>query len=57
MTELEQQLLKRIAELEKQVTDKDSRIAYLEEQFKLAQQKRFGQSAEGHPAQGDLFNC
>ena len=56
MTELEQQLLKRIAELEKQVTDKDSRIAYLEEQFKLAQQKRFGQSAEGHPAQGDLFN-
>lgn len=56
MTELEQQLLKRIAELEKQVTDKDSRIAYLEEQFKLAQQKQFGKSTEGHPAQGDLFN-
>ena len=29
---------------------------FLEEQFRLAQQQRFGASSEGHPAQGDLFN-
>lgn len=29
---------------------------YLEEQFRLAQQKRFGASSEAHPGQGELFN-
>ena len=29
---------------------------FLEEQFRLAQQQRFGASSEAHPAQGDLFN-
>jgi hypothetical protein len=28
----------------------------LQEQFRLAQQKRFGASSEGHPGQGELFN-
>jgi transposase len=29
---------------------------HLLEQFRLAQQKRFGASSEGHPGQGELFN-
>jgi transposase len=29
---------------------------YLLEQFRLAQQKQFGQSSEAHPDQGELFN-
>ncbi len=29
---------------------------YLLEQFRLAQQKRFGKSSEAHPDQGELFN-
>lgn len=29
---------------------------YLEEQFRLAQQKQFGISSEAHPGQGELFN-
>ena len=33
-----------------------ARNCYLEEQFRLAQQKQFGKSAEGHPGQGELFN-
>jgi len=33
-----------------------ARLVFLEEQFRLAQQQRFGASSEGHPAQGDLFN-
>ena len=33
-----------------------ARNAYLEEQFRLAQQKRFGVSSESHPGQGELFN-
>jgi transposase len=33
-----------------------SRLDYLEEQFRLAQQKRFGASSESHPGQGELFN-
>lgn len=44
------QLLKRL------LKERDAKIAYLEEQFYLAQQKRFGQSSEGHPGQGELFN-
>ena len=29
---------------------------HLLEQFRLAQQKQFGASSEGHPGQGELFN-
>lgn len=53
----------RIAELEKQLKyereasiKKDAKIAYLYEQFRLAQQKQFGKSAEGFVGQGELFN-
>lgn len=52
----EQNLLNRIAELEAQLTKEKARNDYLEEQFRLAQQKQFGQSAEGFDAQGDLFD-
>ena len=44
-----QQLKQMIAQLQ-------ARNNYLEEQFRLAQQKRFGASSELHPAQADLFN-
>jgi transposase len=50
------QLHRRIAELENLLADKDAKIAFLEEQFRLAQQKQFGASSEGHPGQGELFN-
>ena len=43
-------LLKRL--LLKQI----QRTHYLEEQFRLAQQKQFGKSAEGFVGQGELFN-
>ena len=33
-----------------------ARYHYLEEQFRLAQHKQFGKSAEGYPGQGELFN-
>ena len=56
MTDTSNALLQRIAELEKQVSELESRNVYLEEQFRLAQQKQFGKSAEGHPGQGELFN-
>ena len=46
----------RIAELENQVEQLQSRNQYLEEQFRLAQQKQFGASTEGCPGQGELFN-
>jgi|TARA_E500000081_G_scaffold82611_1_gene83951 hypothetical protein len=36
--------------------EKRARIAYLEEQFRVAQHKQFGKSTEGHPGQGELFN-
>lgn len=52
----EQDLLQRIAELETKLAQSEARNQYLEEQFQLAQQKQFGQSAEGFDAQGDLFN-
>ena len=35
---------------------KDAKLAYLLEQFRLAQQKQFGKSAEGFAGQGELFN-
>ncbi len=40
----------------KQSAKQAARLMFLEEQFRLAQQQRFGASSEGHPAQGDLFN-
>ena len=49
-------LRKLLAEQAELLVEKDARIAYLEEQFRLAQQKQFGASAEGHPGQGELFN-
>jgi len=56
MIDAQQILHHRIAELEKQVTQLQSRNHYLEEQFRLAQQKQFGASSEAHPGQGELFN-
>lgn len=50
------ELLHRIAELEKQVEQLESRNQFLEEQFRIAQHKQFGKSTEGHPGQGELFN-
>tara|TARA_R110002167_G_scaffold361046_1_gene578960 strand:- start:796 stop:2289 length:1494 start_codon:yes stop_codon:yes gene_type:complete len=42
--------------LKKLLAQQAARLMFLEEQFRLAQQQRFGASSEGHPAQGDLFN-
>ena len=42
--------------LKKLLTKQAARLLFLEEQFRLAQQQRFGASSESHPAQGDLFN-
>lgn len=59
----EQAYQQRIAELEQQLSDEreltsqlTSRNHYLEEQFRFAQQKRFGASSEGYSGQGELFN-
>ena len=49
-------LRKLLAEQAELLAEKDARIAYLEEQFRLAQQKQFGASSESHPGQGELFN-
>lgn len=40
----------------KNVVVGDGAYQYLEEQFRLAQQKQFGKSTEGHPSQCELFN-
>lgn len=42
--------------LKKLLAKQAARLSFLEEQFRLAQQQRFGASSESHPAQGDLFN-
>lgn len=42
--------------LKKLLAERDATIAYLTEQFRLAQHKQFGKSAEGYPGQGELFN-
>lgn len=42
--------------LKQMLAKQSSRLLYLEEQFRLAQQKRFGASNEGYPGQGELFN-
>ena len=44
------------ATLKKMLSQVMARYQYLEEQFRIAQQKQFGKSAEGHPGQGELFN-
>ena len=44
------------ATLKKMLSQVMSRYQYLEEQFRISQHKQFGQSAEGHPGQGELFN-
>ena len=63
MTDDEQSLPNDIEQLKamllaerKQSAEQAARLVFLEEQFRLAQQQRFGSSSEGHPAQGDLFN-
>ncbi len=44
------------ATLKKMLSQVMARYQYLEEQFRIAQQKQFGKSAEAHPGQGELFN-
>jgi transposase len=45
-----------VEQLKQIILRQQSRLNYLEEQFRLAQQNRFGASSEGHPGQGELFN-
>ena len=52
----EKEYQSRIAELEALLEEKSAWIAYLEEQFRVAQHKQFGKSTEGHSGQGELFN-
>ena len=63
MTDDEQSLLNDIEQLKamllaerEQSAQLAARLVFLEEQFRLAQQQRFGAQSESHPAQGDLFN-
>lgn len=49
-------LQKMVLSLQSQVKNLTAEKQHLIEQFRLAQQQRFGASSEGHPAQGDLFN-
>ena len=44
------------AALKKLLSEVVARNQFLEEQFRLAQQKQFGASSEGYPGQGELFN-
>jgi len=45
-----------VLSLQCQVKNLTEEKHHLLEQFRLAQQQRFGASSEAHPAQGDLFN-
>jgi transposase len=45
-----------VLSLQSQVKNLTAEKQHLIEQFRLAQQQRFGASSEAHPAQGDLFN-
>ena len=45
-----------VRSLQPQVKNLHAEKQHLIEQFRLAQQKQFGASSEGHLAQGDLFN-
>jgi transposase len=49
-------LKKLLSEQSEKLAQATARNQYLEEQFRLAQQKQFGKSAEGFDAQGDLFD-
>ena len=49
-------LQKQVVEQEKVIAALQARNLFLEEQFRLAQQQRFGASSEAHPEQGDFFN-
>ena len=51
------ELIQEIEALKAELAQKDTKIAYLIEQFRLAQQKRFGKSSEGDPGQGELFTA
>ncbi|QQX82676.1 hypothetical protein JK628_20415 [Shewanella sp. KX20019] len=51
---VELQLL--VLKLQQELHAKDVKINFLEEQFRLAQQKQFGKSAEGHIGEGEVFN-
>ena len=42
--------------LKQLLAKQQQRLSFLEEQFRLAQQKQFGVSSEGYPGQGELFN-
>lgn len=60
---LKQLLLETLAAKDDEIESKDNEIAKLKqsvqqllEQFRLAQQKRFGVSSESHDYQGELFN-
>ena len=49
-------LQKMVASLREENHDLAAKVERLNEQFRLAQQKRFGKSSEAHPGQGELFN-
>ena len=49
-------LKKLLVEHAEKLAQATARNRYLEEQFRLAQQKQFGKSTEGFDAQGELFN-
>ncbi|CAH9055499.1 IS66 family transposase ISVsa2 [Pseudoalteromonas holothuriae] len=49
-------LRQQLAKQTEMIAQLQARNNYLEEQFILAQQKRFGASCESHPIQSDLFN-
>ena len=45
-----------LLQLQGELDASNEKVEYLLEQFRLAQQKRFGASSEAHPGQGELFN-
>lgn len=45
-----------LLQLQGKLDASNEKVEYLLEQFRLAQQKRFGASSEAHPGQGELFN-
>ena len=49
-------LRKQLAEKDDIIAHQQQRLPFLEEQFRLAQQKQFGSSSETYPGQGQLFN-
>jgi len=45
-----------LLQLQGELDASNKKVEYLLEQFRLAQQKRFGASSEAHLGQGELFN-